>query len=225
MRTLKADEIECKVKTINKNGCQLLLYKTSRVDMSILDEEFGPGNWQCDYKVVNDNLYCGIGIYINNQWIWKWDCGIESREDGEGNEKKGEASDAFKRAGFKWGIGRELYTPPFIWCKIETIETNGKFKLKDPFLKFKVKSIDYDINNNINKLIIIDNNNKVVFDFKEIEKEPQLITQEQIKQIEDLEIDKIKLCQWAGVDNINKMTYYKAKQAIDKKNTKKLLND
>ena len=61
------------------------------------------------------------------QWVWKWDCGIESRADGDGNEKKGEASDAFKRAGFNIGIGRELYTTGFIFVPCETQKRqNGK---------------------------------------------------------------------------------------------------
>ena len=121
-RLLTKDEIEVKVKQVTSKGAVLLLYKTARVDMAILDEIYGAMNWQCDYKVVNDNLYCGIGVRNNetNEWVWKWDCGIESRADGEGNEKKGEASDAFKRAGFKWGIGVELYTAPFTFAQVET---------------------------------------------------------------------------------------------------------
>ena len=107
MRLLTANEIDVKVKQINENGCLLLLYKTARVDMAMLDEKYGPANWQCDYKTINGVLYCGIGIFepTIKEWVWKWDCGIESR-DNDGQEKKGEASDAFKRAGFKWGIGK-----------------------------------------------------------------------------------------------------------------------
>ena len=116
MRLLKADEIEVKIKQVKETGLVALLYKTARTDMDILDDTYGAENWQCEYEEIKGNMYCKIGIWSEkrNQWIWKQDCGIESREDGEGNEKKGEASDAFKRAGFKWGIGRELYTSPFI---------------------------------------------------------------------------------------------------------------
>ena len=115
-RFLTADEIEVKVKQVKENGLVCLLYKTARTDMDLLDETVGAGNWTNDYKEIKGNLYAGIGIIQENGGIqWKWDCGIESREDEEGNQKKGEASDAFKRAGFRWGIGRELYTSPFVW--------------------------------------------------------------------------------------------------------------
>ena len=86
-------------------GSVFLLYKTARTDMDLLDETVGPMNWQSNYKVVNDNLYAGIGIYKSNDtWVWKEGIvELNHEPDGEGNEKKGEASDAFKRAGFKWG--------------------------------------------------------------------------------------------------------------------------
>jgi len=80
-------------------------YIDSRDVQEILDKSVGPENWQDDYKVINENLYCGIGIRIGDDWVWKWDCGTESDYEAE----KGEASDAFKRAGVKWGVGRFLY--------------------------------------------------------------------------------------------------------------------
>lgn len=171
MRKLKANEIDVKVKQVNKNGCLLLLYKTARVDMQILDEEFGPENWQCDYKTINNVLYCGIGILRrdNNQpsWVWKWDCGIESKADDEGNEKKGEASDAFKRAGFKWGIGRELYSAPFIWAKVPTVQEGAKWVLANKYQKFYVREIEYNKDGEINKLVIVDDKeNKIYSGYK-----------------------------------------------------------
>ena len=140
-RLLDASDIEVKVKQVKKNGAVLLLYKTARTDMDILDETVGSENWTNDYREINGNLYCGI----------------ESREDGEGNEKKGEASDAFKRAGFRWGIGRELYTSPFIWVpadKMNIMEYNGKCKTFDTF---RVEKIAYDENRRISGLSIVNN--------------------------------------------------------------------
>ena len=167
MRKLKSDEIEVKVKQVGEKGAVLLLYKTARVDMAILDETYGAMNWQSDYKVVKDNLYCGIGVRNKDteNWVWKWDCGIESREDDEGNQKKGEASDAFKRAGFKWGIGVELYTSPFVFAKVETVQNNGKWYLKDKFAKFSVQGIWYD-DDGIAALVIQDNKGGTVFTWK-----------------------------------------------------------
>lgn len=167
MRLLKANEIEVKVKQVKETGLVALLYKTARTDMDILDEEYGAENWQCEYEEIKGNMYCKIGIWSEklSQWIWKQDCGIESREDGEGNEKKGEASDAFKRAGFKWGIGRELYTSPFIWITsdVATIKSfKDKYTCND---KFSVKKIEYNDNREIIALEIVNQKNKVVYTF------------------------------------------------------------
>lgn len=171
-RLLTKDEIEVKVKQVTSKGAVLLLYKTARVDMAILDETYGAMNWQSDYKVVNDNLYCGIGVRDEkDNWVWKWDCGIESRADGEGNEKKGEASDAFKRAGFKWGIGVELYTAPFTFAQVETKNISDdpkkpKWVLANPYQKFYVQTIEYGKDGSISSLVIVDNKGAFVFTWK-----------------------------------------------------------
>jgi hypothetical protein len=86
-------------------GGTQLAYIDARDVMDILDEVVGQENWQTDYKILGDKIYCGIGIYTDDKWVWKWDMGTESEFEAE----KGEASDAFKRAGVKWGIGRFLY--------------------------------------------------------------------------------------------------------------------
>ena len=146
-RDLTADDIECRIGMIKANGLSLLLYKNARVDMAILDETVGENDWQRDHKEVKGNLYCGISIWdeAKKQWVTKWDCGTESYTEKE----KGEASDSFKRAGFNWGIGRELYTSPFIWvgtnlCTI-TKDDKGNYKCSDRFevthIKIKNKQI------------------------------------------------------------------------------------
>lgn len=165
MRKLTKDEIECRVAQVTAKGCSLLLYKTARVDRAILDEEFGVMNWQNDFKVIDGKMYGGIGIcYDNNgnrEWIWRWDCGTESNTEAE----KGQASDCFKRAGFKWGIGVELYTAPFIFIQIETKKNDkGKYELVDKYIKFEVSEIGYSDKGEINKLIIKDSNGNKVFE-------------------------------------------------------------
>jgi hypothetical protein len=161
IRLLRADEIECRVqstkKTSSKVGCILLLYKDARVDQKILDESVGNMYWQRDHKELKGNIYCGIGIYDKEekQWVYKWDCGAESNTEKE----KGEASDSFKRAGFNWGIGRELYTSPFIWVDLregEYYEKDNKASL-NANVKFSVKSIGYNDNKEIVSLEIVDN--------------------------------------------------------------------
>lgn len=140
-RDLKESEIDCRIAQIKQNGVALLLYKDARVDQDILDETVGPENWQRDHKELKNNIYCGISIWDKEkqQWVTKWDAGKESNTEAE----KGEASDSFKRAGFNWGIGRELYTAPFIWipaekCNIKTTQQN-KLICQDKFIIEKIK--------------------------------------------------------------------------------------
>lgn len=162
---LTASQIEVKVKQVTSKGAVLLLYKTARTDMELLDAVVGPMNWAVDYREIKGNLYCGIGITEDgDRWVWKWDCGIESRADDDGNEKKGEASDAFKRAGFKWGVGRELYTSPFTFAKVETIQDGNRWVMNDKFARFVVKDIDYS-GRVISRLVITDSKGNVVFSF------------------------------------------------------------
>lgn len=154
IRKLTANEIECRVATVKDKGISLLLYKTARVDRAILDEYYGD-LWQNDFKLIDGKMYGGIGIYNKdlNQWLWRWDCGTESNTEAE----KGQASDCFKRAGFKWGIGIELYSAPFIW-----VSGNGN-ELK--YEKYAVTDIGYSSSGDINKLKIINSKTKqVVFE-------------------------------------------------------------
>jgi hypothetical protein len=129
-RDLKASEIDCRIATVKPNGISLLLYKDARVDQNILDETVRPFNWQRSHEVIDGNLYCTVSIYDTEKGIWvsKQDVGKESYTEKE----KGQASDSFKRACFNWGIGRELYTAPFIWinsdnCNINGTECNDRF--------------------------------------------------------------------------------------------------
>lgn len=132
-RPLKAEEVECRVSTCNEKGCSLLLYKTSRTDVMLLNETVGADKWQCDYKQVGDMLFCGVGIDVDGEWVWKWDTGSPSNMEAD----KGHASDGLKRAGFRWGLGIELYTAPFIWVPAEKCNIkqgrNGKPQCYDDF--------------------------------------------------------------------------------------------
>lgn len=120
-RTLRADEVECRVAQCTEKGVALLLYKNARCDMNILDETVGPTNWQRHHLRENANCIISIWDEDKKQWIQKEDTGTESNTEAE----KGLASDSFKRAGFNWGIGRELYTAPFIWVAKENVNIKG----------------------------------------------------------------------------------------------------
>lgn len=154
-RLLRADEIECRVAQCKANGCSVLLYKTARTDADLLDETVGAEHWDNDFKMIDDTLYGGIGI----DGIWKWDAGTESNTEAE----KGRASDAFKRAGFKWGIGRELYSAPFIWIPSgkANIKVNEKSGKPQCFDDFEVAEIGYDASDRINRLVLVLNGNPV----------------------------------------------------------------
>lgn len=200
-RTLRPDEIDIKVGSVTKTGYTLLLYKNARVDMAILDETVGVENWQRDHKEVKDNLYCGIGIYFDKLgWVWKWDCGVESAF---GDKEKGEASDSFKRAGFNWGIGRELYTSPFIFIECETTSDDGKhYKIKNiedvkKSNSMRVKEIDYNTNREITKLVIVDNKGVQVFPkVKYTQEEPEPLKQELVDEANRLKIELSKVAQY-----------------------------
>lgn len=171
-RTLKENEIRCRVGTINQNGLTLLLYKDARVDMDILDETVGAMNWDRDHKELKGNIYCGVSIYDNEKksWVTKWDSGSESNTEAE----KGEASDSFKRACVNWGIGRELYTAPFIYIPASKVEITPKGSKYTTYDKFHVEAIKYDKNRNIIALSIKNQNNKRVYLLeppKEVKKE------------------------------------------------------
>lgn len=116
-RPLEISDVDFRVQSINNGGyATILAYKDARVDMNRLDEVLSPLGWQRDYKLIDGKLFCGVGIYHkeSSQWIWKWDVGTESNTEAQ----KGQASDAFKRACFNLGIGRELYDYPIITVKL-----------------------------------------------------------------------------------------------------------
>lgn len=165
IRKLTANEIEARVSTLSEKGASLLLYKDARVDQKILDEVFGVYGWQRTHQLIGDRLYCTIEIWDDDkkQWVAKQDVGTESNTEKE----KGQASDSFKRAGFNVGIGRELYTAPFIWVPADKIaiskktDYTGKERLYTND-KFEVAEIGYDENGEINKLKIVNEKTKAV---------------------------------------------------------------
>lgn len=146
-RDLKKDEIDVRVSFVKENGFSVLLYKDARADMIILDETVGAMNWKREH--TRDNKNCIVSIWDNkkNMWISKEDTGTESNNERE----KGLASDSFKRACFNWGIGRELYTAPFIWIK--DVELAKK----------KIKVADIEISDKKIISLMLECENKCVF--------------------------------------------------------------
>lgn len=154
-RPLYANEIECRVGNVAQGGSGffLLLYKNARVDQTILDETFGAWNWQSKYYQVKNTMVCSVGVFNEkrNEWIWKDNGGDD---DYQAEQVKAELSDAFKRACFNWGIGRELYYSPKIWVNATSDNTTKA--------RYSVKVIEYDANKRITRLVIINDKTKEV---------------------------------------------------------------
>lgn len=165
---LKPADIEARVQSVytNKRGVSalLLLYKSARTDMRILDEVFGPTNWKRAHEVINGAMFCTISIYDEEkkEWVSKQDVGVPSNRD----SRKGEASDAFKRAGFNWGIGRELYDAPTIFINLDPSEVDGSRGKPQlcSWVRFKVADAVYDKGSHqFTRLVIVDKNGNVRF--------------------------------------------------------------
>lgn len=150
-RDLYADEIELRVGVVKDSGFTLLLYKNARVDMALLDEVVGVGNWQREHKILGNDIYCRVGIYNAElkQWVWREDAGAEANTEVE----KSKASDSFKRACVNFGLGRCLYSAPFVWIKTTQTE--------NPKERYKVKTINY-VDHKISELVIVNEKTGVV---------------------------------------------------------------
>lgn len=140
--------------TRNGVGCSLLLYKDARCDMSILDEVYGATNWMREHVIIDGRLYCNLSVWDaeKSMWVTKQDVGTESNTEKE----KGQASDSFKRAGTNWGIGRELYTAPFIWITLADGEYTSQGERVRCNQTFKVSEISYSDSRKISGLVIVD---------------------------------------------------------------------
>lgn len=165
-RTLRAEEIELRVGTVSPKGASLLLYKDARCDQAVLDETVGPLNWQRRHSRENANCTVDIWDDEKKMWVSKEDTGTESMTEKE----KGLASDSFKRACTNWGIGRELYSSPFIFVPVETQkkQNGGRgYELTDPYVfsGAKVANIEYDDKRKISALTIVDKDGVVMYSF------------------------------------------------------------
>lgn len=227
-RTLKANEIDCRISQIDKNWCTLLLYKDARVDQNILDETVGCMNWQKRY--VRDNANCIVGIWDEDkqQWVEKEDTGTESFTE----QEKGLASDSFKRACFNWGIGRELYTAPsiFIYPNKEIKYKNGGKEVEEFYeykegkyttkTQFKVDYIDYK-EKVITDLVIRDQKGNIRFEQLTVETQKKI--NEQFTKLRDLiqknedkddNFDRENFYKYFKVSSDNQLTFSQRNDAI-----------
>lgn len=163
IRLLRANEIECRAAVVNEKGLSLLLYKDARVDQRILDETFGLFGWKRSHQCIDGNLYCTVEIYdkVSGCWISKQDVGTT----GYAEKEKSQASDSFKRACFNWGIGRELYTAPFIWIPAEKAGIQQRGDRYYSSEHFSVHFIEYNEDREITGLSIINGKGQLVYEF------------------------------------------------------------
>ena len=168
IRLLRHDEIECRIGSISEKGLSLLLYTDARAAMKILDETFGCLHWQRSHQMIGNSLYCTVSVWDNEkqQWISKSDVGTESYTEKE----KGQASDSFKRACVSVGIGRELYTAPFIWVSANKVNLQRKGDKLLTYDKFRMSNISYNDNREIVGLTIVNQNGEVVYSLGQSER-------------------------------------------------------
>lgn len=217
---LKADDIECRVQQVKQSYDKktieaiLLLYKDARCDMKYLDALYGVTGWKRSHCLIGDRLYCTVEIWDNEKgaWIAKQDVGTESNTEKE----KGQASDAFKRACFNIGIGRELYTAPVIKITLNEREYSGEGGKYKTYATFTVKEIEYDEDRRISKLVIVDRfgNNRYTYPQNENvqpkAKQPEKPKEQPIQELPRIKL--IRLLSDRGIDS----RQYAAEKGINK---------
>lgn len=209
IRLLKPEEIECRVATINEKGLSLLLFKDARVDQKILDETFTPFGWKRTHQSIDGNLYCTVEIWDQEkkQWIAKQDVGTTSYAEKE----KGQASDSFKRACFNVGIGRELYTAPFIWiaaAKITILKKGDRYLTNE---HFRVQQIQYNEKREITELTILNSHGQKVYELKASQGNPPEDTGTSKRRALEKELERTgvplqKVLERYHVNDINQLT-------------------
>ena len=117
------DDLEWKVQSCDKNAksqiwALIVPYVAARAVQTRLDDVFGIGNWQAEYRPVSagkeEGFICRLSVWDGSHWI--------AREDGapttDHEPLKGGISGAFKRAAVLWGIGRYLYTLDSVFADV-----------------------------------------------------------------------------------------------------------
>jgi hypothetical protein len=111
------EDIEWRVGSTNQDKTKgiALAYVTNRAIMNRLDSIFGPFGWKNEFREwKGTSQLCGLSIKVEGDWITKWD----GADDSQTEAVKGGLSDAMKRAGYQWGIGRYLYNLENVWVPI-----------------------------------------------------------------------------------------------------------
>lgn len=105
-RPLKSGE------TGGKKWALVFAYVTNRAIMERLDKVFGVGGWQNKFETQPDGgVLCTIKakIPIKDGQDYEWVSKQDGADKSDIEPTKGGISNAMKRAGVQWGIGRYLY--------------------------------------------------------------------------------------------------------------------
>lgn len=203
-----------------------MLYKDARVDQRILDETYGPMGWKRTHQSIDGNLYCMVEIWDDKkkQWIAKQDVGTMSYSEKE----KGQASDSFKRACFNWGIGRELYSSPFIWIPSNKVDIARKGDKLVTNERFSVQEILFNEEREVSRLKIMNSAGQTVYEWKmSVKRGVSCVSEKQMETLRnELKRTGVKMqavldrYQLSGENQITETTYKKAMN--DLKRTKSL---
>ncbi len=195
-KPLEKKDVELRIGSTKARGFSLLLYKTARTDVHRLNEVCGL-NWKSKHFYDDKQLLCcEISIYNPDikEWISRSDVGVESYTEKE----KGSYSDSFKRAGFRFGIGLELYQSPFIWITWE-MESKDKYKFKPKnFHSNNLNIAEYKVIDGKPKLRI-QYNNKDIFDNMSAKKKQRIMTED---EFEKARLKPQKALDWAQEKNV-----------------------
>ena len=137
-----AEDIEWRIGMKTKDGkrARVLAYITARAVMDRLDEVVGVENWETSYETVNigneDGVECSLSVRVHRKEkqgqetidILKWVSKADVAPLTSFEALKGGYSDALKRAGVQWGIGRYLYR---LDCPVVRLNERGYFDKKD----------------------------------------------------------------------------------------------
>lgn len=186
-----------------------IAYIDARDVASLLDDVVGKENWKDSYQEIKGNLFCSIGIFFNGKWIEKSDVGTPS----DFEKQKGEASDAFKRAAVKWGIGRFLYdikVRTFIAEKQEDKYKKEYHLLKDPDTQ---KEIGTDRSFDLKKVQTYLNNTSEI---------PSQLKKEISLAKDEIQLDEIKKrmkCFWTNNNFIEEVKKRREAIKVEKEKT------
>lgn len=150
IRTLNPEEIELRVSHVKDGVANHLLFIGSRAATNLLDETYGMGNWNLEYKEVNNTIYGRLSIWDeeHGRYVYREDTGEEANI----SKDKSLASDILKRLIVRFGVS-ELYTAPRIQISDDGHGNSG----------YKVSEISYNENRQITHLVIVNRFNKEAF--------------------------------------------------------------